>query len=168
MPAPESRPSGFLPMGPRSAPCNIERTGGHRTGGSDGRGHGYRSEEPSLPSPQREPRWERPPLSRPTGHEEQMEHLYDRPRIGQVERDDLPSSSVSSLGYPNRRNEDGRSEPSSTYEAFGSMAPCWRLLERANAYMDKVRTLYNTVMQKMLLHIGFFLIACNLHIQQCW
>lgn len=33
---------------------------------------------------------------------------------------------------------DAHSEPPMDHETFGFMAPCWRLLERAKAYMDQV------------------------------
>lgn len=138
LPAPDYRPSGALPIGPGSAPCNSDRTGGKRAGGSDDREHGYRSEAPILPSGQREPRWEQPPLSPPMRHEEQMGRPHDRPSSGLVQRGDNPSGRVSSMGYPDRRNVDLASEPTPIDETFGAMAPCWRLLERAQHYMDKV------------------------------
>lgn len=36
------------------------------------------------------------------------------------------------------RGSNAQQAPDETDEMFGAMAPCWRLLERAKAYMDKV------------------------------
>lgn len=85
--------------------------------------------------------WEQPPLPHPIRHEKQLERLRDRPTSCQVERGDIPSSRGSSPGYPDRRNVHEEPKPSSIDDTFGPMAPCWRLLERAQGYMEKVRIL---------------------------
>ncbi|CAM9466018.1 unnamed protein product, partial [Laminaria digitata] len=55
----------------------------------------------------------------------------------QVARGEIPSSGFSGVGYDRRRTVHVGIEPVPRDDMFGSMAPCWRLLERAQAYMDK-------------------------------
>lgn len=44
-------------------------------------------------------------------------------------------------GYAGYEGRSARSEAAMDQDTFGFMAPCWRLLERAKAYMDEVCTL---------------------------
>lgn len=144
----------MLPVASRSVSRDIDREEGQRAGGSDGRGDGCGSETPSFPSARREPRWEQPPLPLPIRHKEQLERLNDRPSNAQVERGDNPSNRVSGSGYHDRRNVDEGPKPSSVDDTFGSMAPCWRLLERAQGYMEKVRIFYCTLTVSYCQSIG--------------
>lgn len=125
-------------MAPRSITRNSKIIRGKINRASDGKGYGYRREPSGVPSSQRAPKWEHPPRPSSTRLEEQAGRLHDRPNDGQAERSGTPSSEVSGPGYPDRRTAHVGAEPASRDDTFGSMAPCWRLLERAQDYMDKV------------------------------
>lgn len=126
-------------MAPRSIARNSKIVRGKINRLSDGKAYGYRSESSGVPRSQRASRWEHPPRSSSIRHEEQVGRLHDRPNDGHAERSDTPSSEVSDPGYSDRRTTHVGSKPASRDDTFGSMAPCWRLLERAQDYMDKVR-----------------------------
>lgn len=139
-PLPEAvcRPSGVQSMALRSVPRNSDRMEKQRTGGSDGVRYAYHSAALGRPGTQKDPRWEDPPMSHSTWHEEHVRRFDDPPNNRQVERGDIPSSGLSGPGYGRRRTVHVGTEPVPRDDTFGSMAPCWRLLERARAYMDKV------------------------------
>lgn len=75
----------------------------------------------------------------------------ERPGRGQVEGVDIPHNGP---GYDGPRHGIVGPEPASQDDTFGSMAPCWRLLERAQAYMGKVCKLHCTVEPMLLLSIA--------------
>ncbi|CAM9136456.1 unnamed protein product, partial [Laminaria digitata] len=64
-------------------------------------------------------------------------HFDDRPNDCQIESRDVPSTGFSGPRYGRRRTAHVGTVPVPRDDTFGSMAPCWRLLERAQAYMDK-------------------------------
>lgn len=140
MPAPESRPSGVLSMAGRSMPRNTDTTEGMRTGGSETARHTYPGETPGFSRAQREPTWDHPPPAH-SFRQEHAKRFNDRPSGDQVEHNETPSSGFSRCEYSGSKDSDVVSEPTPNHDMFGSMAPCWRLLERAQAYMDKVWTL---------------------------
>lgn len=142
LPVLRSQPSAVPPMMPRPVRCNSDIIDGQRAGSDDVQ-DGFRREAPDFPSAEREPRWEHPP-SHSVCQEEHEFHFDVRSSGGQVERDGIPSSEFGGPGYRGRRNGRVGSEPESKDDMFGSMAPCWRLLERAKGYMDKVCTLLTT------------------------
>lgn len=127
-------------MVPRAVTRNIDTLETQRTGGSDGARYGHGGQAPDFHRAKREERWEHPPLSQSIRHEEHVRRLDDRHNGGQVQSGDIPSRGFGGSGYGGRRNIHVGSEPASRDDMFGSMAPCWRLLERARAYMDKVWT----------------------------
>lgn len=141
-------------MAQRTVPRNSDGMEGHREGGFDGERYGYRSEAPDSPSAQREAGWEISALSRSIRHEDHGRRFDNRPSDGHIESDDIPSSGFNGPGYGGRRPVDVGSAPTSRGDMFGYMAPCWRLLERAQAYMDKVCTLYYPVGQPLLPTFG--------------
>lgn len=133
---PGSQPSAGLLMEPRAVPRKTDGMQRQRAGSSDDARFGYDREPTDFQSSKRESRWEQPP-SHSVCQEEHQLRFDDRSSGGQVDRDDVPSSEFSGPGYRSRRNGHLESEPASR-DVFGSMAPCWRLLERAKGYMDKV------------------------------
>ena len=138
MPAPESRPSTVLPVVPRAVSRNSGTVEVQRTGGSNAARRGYRREAPSFRSDMREQRWEKPPPPQPVCHEEHVRRFDEQTSGHQVEGCDIPNNKFSGPAYGDRRNLEVGSEPPSETDMFGPMAPCWRLLERAQAYMDEV------------------------------
>lgn len=141
MPAPESRPSTVLPIVPRVVSRNSGTVEVQRADGSDGARYGYRREAPGFPSANRESRWEQPPPPQSVRREEHVRRFDDQSGGHEVESGDILSCEFSGPAYDVRRNVREGSEPPSRTDMFGPMAPCWRLLERAQAYMDEVWTL---------------------------
>lgn len=135
---PEPQPSGVRPMPPSTTPRHSNIIEGQIIGDSDTAQYGSRSEAPGFQNARRESRWEQPPISHPLRHEAHARRFDDRSSGGQDERGDIPSSRSCGPGYRAQAKGDMASEPASTDNIFGSMAPCWRLLERAQPYMDKV------------------------------
>lgn len=140
LPAPESQPSAVLPMAPRAVSRNSDVMEGQRAGGSDGALYGCRSDAPGFTSAEKEPRWEHPAPSKSIFHEEHVRCYDDR----RSERDEFSSGGFDNPGYGGRGNVHVESESPSRDDMFGAMAPCWRLLERAKGYMDKVCTSYGS------------------------
>lgn len=125
-------------MLPRAVSLNSDTIEGKSAGGYDTARYGYCSGVPGSLSTKTESSWENPPRSQTIRHEEYVRRFDHRSSGGQVESDDIPSDGFTGPGYNFRRNVHVGSEPPSEDDMFGSMAPCWRLLERAKDYMDKV------------------------------
>ena len=81
-------------------------------------------------------------MSHESRHGLRVRPFDDRLSGGQVDRVEFLSSGPSCSGYGNRRNGHAGSKLASRVDIFGPMAPCWRLIESAQAYMDKVGTLH--------------------------
>ena len=124
-------------MPPHSPPRHGGIFEGQRTGGYDAR-YTSHSEAPGLPNAHREQRWERPPMPPSTRHKAHPRRVDDRPRGGQVNGGDTPHIRVNRVENCSQGDANFGSEPISRDDMFGSMAPCWRLLERGQAYMDQV------------------------------
>lgn len=131
-------------MAPRAVSRNSDVMEGQRAGGSDGARYGYRSDAPGFTSAEKEPRWEHPAPSKSIFHEEHARCYDDRRSGSHFERDDISSGGFDNPGYGGRGNVRVESESPSRDDMFGAMAPCWRLLERAKGYMDKVCTYYGS------------------------
>lgn len=138
--APDSRHSVGLRVPPRPAPNNGNEHDRARGGPSAPASYGYRREAAGYPDahPQRGARWGHPQPTQSTPHAVHMRRAGGRASGGDDD-DGRVNNAGSGLGGGHaNRNTSMASEPS-TDEVFGSMAPCWRLLERAKAYMDQVR-----------------------------
>lgn len=92
--------------------------------------------------------------------------MADAGRDRERDRDRVPRTAAGdSNGYAGYEGRGARSEASMDHDTFGFMAPCWRLLERAKAYMDEVGWLvgnFGGELCDLAVSWPHFLVACGL------
>lgn len=147
LPAPESRPSRVLPVPPRFECRHGNATEGGMAEGLAAARYSYHSGGSGFQNSPRQPTGEHPPAAHASGYGSHLRRMDDRPGGDRFNMFDAQSNGQSGPMHGDRSCSHVGSELPLRVDTFGYMAPCWRIIESAQAYVDKVCIMHHSVVK---------------------